>query len=251
MISQLIEQAQAFLIMQQDSVLFVARESGKTFIKQIDLPSLIRAMSQSDFQSDWYINPLMKLHHISQKEGRTTTISSILPSSYLLKFGPTGSPEFNSSGDPSEVSSDWERAVMGACLSAHSASFCLGVPLPGAVIVHCQSQLWVYAYKGELNLSSTLYHYPLPNIDDRGKVCWGNVALPRLNPSSMWNAFVTSEFNQDYDNRKSQAHPYNVVSQLKDIARSSNTVYPEQDLVSTNLTLAALAPTNSQQSSNL
>ena len=217
MISQLIEQAQAFLIMQQDSVLFVARESGKTFIKQIDLPSLIRAMSQSDFQSDWYINPLMKLHHISQREGRTTTISSILPSSYLLKFG----------------------------------SFCLGVPLPGAVIVHCQSQLWVYAYKGELNLSSTLYHYPLPNIDDRGKVCWGNVALPRLNPSSMWNAFVTSEFNQDYDNRKSQAHPYNVVSQLKDIARSSNTVYPEQDLVSTNLTLAALAPTNSQQSSNL
>ena len=99
-------------------------------------------------------------------------------------------------------------------------------------------------------LNSTLYHYPLPNIDDRGKVCWGNVALPRLNPSSMWNAFVTSEFNQDYDNRKSQAHPYNVVSQLKDVAQSLNTVYPEQDLVSTNLTLAALAPTNSQQSSN-
>lgn len=212
MISQLIEQAQAFLIMQQDSVLFVARESGETFIKQIDLPSLIRAMSQSDFQSGWYVNPLMKLHRISQREGITTTISSILPSSYLLKF----------------------------------RSFCLGVPLPGAVIVHCQSQLWVYAYKGELSLNSTLYHYPLPNIDDRGKVCWGNVALPRLNPSSMWNAFVTSEFNQDYDNRKSQAHPYNIVSQLKDVARSSNTVYPEEDLVSTNLTLAKLSQTTTK-----
>lgn len=230
MISQLIEQAQAFLIMQQDSVLFVARESGETFIKQIDLPSLIRAMSQSDFQSGWYINPLMKLHHISQKEGRTTTINSILPSTYLLKFESIGSPELNS----------------GACLSTHSASFCLRVPLPGVIIVHCQSQLWVYAYKGELNLSSTLYHYPLPNIDDHGKVCWGNVALLRHNPGSMWNAFVTSEFNQDYDNRKSQAHPYNVVSQLKDVARSLNTVYPEQDLVSTNLTLAALAKTNSK-----
>ena len=43
---------------------------------------------------------------------------------------------------------------------------------------------------------------------------------------------------------------YNVVSQLKDVAQSLNTVYPEQDLVSTNLTLAALAQTNSQQSSN-
>ena len=216
MISQLIEQAQAFLIMQQDSVLFVARESGETFIKQIDLPSLIEAISQSDFQSNWYVNPLMKLHHISQREGRTTTINSISPSTYLLKF----------------------------------KSFCLGVPLPGAVITHCQSQLWVYAYKGELDLNSTLYHYPLPNIDDRGKVCWGNVALSRLNPNSMWNAFVTSEFNQDYDNRKSQAHPYNVVSQLKDVARSLNTVYPERDLVSTNLTLAALAQTNSQRSLN-
>ncbi|NJO97720.1 MAG: hypothetical protein HC764_18415 [Pleurocapsa sp. CRU_1_2] len=45
--------------------------------------------------------------------------------------------------------------------------------MPGAVIVHCQSQLWVYAYQDELSLNSTLYHYPLPNIDDRGKVCWG------------------------------------------------------------------------------
>ena len=213
MISQLIEQAQAFLIMQQDSVLFVARENDETFIKQIDLPSLIEAISQSDFQSNWYVNPIVKLHHISQKEGRTTTISSIPPSTYLLKF----------------------------------ESFSLGVPLPGAVIVHCQSQLWVYAYKGELSLNSALYHYPLPNIDLNGKVCWGSVALSKNSPGSIWNAFVTSQFNQDYDNNKSQAHPYNVVSQLKDVAQSSNTVYPERDLVSTNLTLAALAQTNPQQ----
>ncbi|MEL6496878.1 MAG: hypothetical protein AAFQ41_17455, partial [Cyanobacteria bacterium J06623_7] len=61
-----------------------------------------------------------------------------------------------------------------------------------------------------------------------------------------WNAFVTSEFNQDYDNRKSQAYPYNVVSQLKEVSQSLSTVYPEQDLVSTNLTLASLAQTNSK-----
>lgn len=207
MISQLIEESQAFLIMQQDSVLFVARENGETLIKQIDLPSLIGAISQSDFQSDWYVNPLVRLHHISQKEGRTTTISSISPSTYLLKF----------------------------------ESFCLGVPLPGVTIVHCQSQLWVYAYKGELSLNSTLYHYPLPNIDSSGKVCWGSVALPSQSSDSMWNAFVTSQFNQDYDNNKSQAHPYNVVSQLKAVAKGLEMVYPELDLVSTNLTLAALA----------
>lgn len=209
MISQLIEQSQAFLIMQQDSVLFVARENGETLIKQIDLPSLIGAISHSDFQSDWYVHPQVRLHQISKREGRTTTISSVLPNTYLLDF----------------------------------ESFTLKVPLPGAVIVHCQSQLWVYAYKDELSLSSTLYHYPLPNIDDRGKVCWGNVALPKDSPSSMWNAFVISKFNQDYDNNKSQAHFYNVVSQLKDVAQSSNKIYPEGDLVTTNLTLASLAQT--------
>ena len=212
MISQLIEQSQAFLILQQDSVLFVVRENGETLIKQIDLPSLIRAISQSDFQSDWYVNPLMKLHHISQREGRTTTISSIPPSTYLLKF----------------------------------ESFFLGVPLPGVIIVHCRSELWVYAYKDELSLNSTLYHYPLPNIDSSGKVCWGSVALSRKSSDLMWNAFVTSEFNQDYDNRKSQAHPYNIVSQLKDVAQGLNAVYPEGDLISTNLTLANLAKTTSK-----
>ena len=214
MISQLIEQSQAFLVMQQDSVLFVARENGETLIKQIDLPSLIRAISQSDFQSEWYIQPCLKLHHISQREGRITTINSILPSTYLLKF----------------------------------ESFSLGVPLPGAVIVHCQSQLWVYAYKDELSLNSTLYHYPLPNIDSSGKVCWGSVALPSQSSDSMWNAFVTSKFNQDYDNNKSQAHPYNIVSQLKEVAKGLDRVYPELDLVSINLTLADLAQTNSKQS---
>jgi len=118
--------------------------------------------------------------------------------------------------------------------------------LPGAVIVHCQSELWVYAYKNELSLNSTLYHYPLPNIDSSGKVCWGNVALPSQSSDSMWNAFVTSKFNQDYDNNKSQAHPYNVVSQLKEVAKSLNTIYSEGDLVATNLTLAALAQTNTK-----
>ena len=212
MISKLIEQSQAFLIMQQDSVLFVARENGETLIKQIDLPSLIGAISQSDFQSDWYVHPQVRLHYISQREGRTTSISSILPNSYLLKF----------------------------------ESFSLRVPLPGAVIVQCQRELQIYAYKSELSLDSTLYNYPLPNINDNGKVCWGNVAWHRNIPGSMWNAFVTSEFNQDYDNRKSQAYPYNVVSQLKAVAESLNTIYPERDLVSTNLTLAALAQTRAK-----
>jgi hypothetical protein len=212
MISKLLEESQGFLILQQDSVLFVVQENGETLIKQIDLPSLIKTISQSDFQSDWYLQPQPPLHHISQREGRTTTISSILPSTYLIKF----------------------------------ASFSLGVPLPGAVIVQCQTELWVYAYKNELSLNSILYHYPLPNINNQGKVCWGNVSLPRGSSSSIWNTFMTSKFNQDYDRHKSQAYPDNIVSQLKEVAQSLNTIYPEQDLVSANLTLAALSTTTAK-----
>lgn len=201
MINQIIEQSKAFLILQQDSALFVTRKKEKTFIKQIDLASLIESISQSDFESDWHISPLLKLHHITQKRAKITTISSILPNTYLLKF----------------------------------ESFKIKVPLPGTIVKHCQDQLWVYAYKGKLDIDSTLYHYPLPNIDTDAKVCWGNIVQSKSNPSCAWQAFVESEFNQDYDDNKSKIHPDNIVTQLKSVAQ--DLVYPEQDLVPTNFTL--------------
>ena len=142
MIAELIEQAKALLIFNKDSVVFTVKEQDNTLIKEIDFPSLITAIQQTNFQSDWYLNNL-SLHKICQQEGKIVTISSTLPNSYLLEF----------------------------------KDFCLRVPLPGAVIVHCDSKLWLYAYQGNrdnLNLDSQLYKFPLPNISGTNQVCWGD-----------------------------------------------------------------------------
>ncbi len=207
MIPELIQQAKALLIFNQDSVVFTVTEDEQTFIKQIDLTSLIKTIEQTDFQSDWYLEYPLSLHKVCQREGKVLTISSALPSVYLLKF----------------------------------EGFSLRVPLPGAVIVHCHPKLWVYAYKDRLKLDSVLYHFPLPNISSTSQVCWGNVSQSNQCVATIWNSFITSRFNQDYDEGKSRTHPYNIVTQLKEIAQSSNTVYPQQDLVPTSSTLSSLA----------
>ncbi len=207
MIPELIQQAKALLIFNQDSVVFMVTEDEQTFIKQIDVPSLIKTIGQTDFQSDWYLEYPLNLHKVCQQEGKVLTISSALPSIYLLKF----------------------------------EGFSLRVPLPGAVIVHCHQKLWVYAYKDRLNLDSVLYQFPLPNISPTGQVCWGNVSQSSQCIATVWNSFITSKFNQDYDEGKSQAYPYNIVIQLKEIAQSLDCVYPQQDLIQTSLTLSSLA----------
>lgn len=197
MIPQLIKQAQALLIFLQDSVVFTTSEDGHTYIKQIDFINLIEILGQKDFQSDWHLHPNVSLHKVCQYNGQILTVSSVLPNQYLLKFD----------------------------------NFSLNVPLPGAVIVHRQSRLWIFAYQGQLSLNSQLYQFPLPNINSDGQVCWGSVSPPNKDTAAMWANFISSKFNYDLSGGKSLSRPNSIVGKLIDISQSLVTVYPEQDLV--------------------
>lgn len=197
MIPQLIKQAQALLIFLQDSVVFTTSEDGHTYIKQIDFTNLIEILGQKDFQSDWHLHPNVSLHKVCQYNGQILTVSSVLPNQYLLKFD----------------------------------NFSLNVPLPGAVIVHRQSRLWIFAYKGQLSLNSQLYQFPLPNINSDGQVCWGSVSPLNKDTAAMWANFISSKFNYDLSGGKSLSRPNSIVGKLIDISQSLATVYPEQDLV--------------------
>jgi hypothetical protein len=197
MIPQLIKQAQALLIFLQDSVVFTTSEDGHTYIKQIDFTNLIEILGQKDFQSDWHLHPNVSLHKVCQYNGQILTVSSVLPNQYLLKFD----------------------------------NFSLNVPLPGAVIVHRQSRLWIFAYKGQLSLNSQLYQFPLSNINSDGQVCWGSVSPPNKDTAAMWANFISSNFNYDLSGGKSLSRPNSIVGKLIDISQSLVTVYPEQDLV--------------------
>lgn len=197
MIPQLIKQAQALLIFLQDSAVFTISEDGHTYIKQIDFTNLIEILGQKDFQSDWHLHPNVSLHKVCQYNGQMLTVSSVLPNQYLLRFD----------------------------------NFSLNVPLPGAVIVHRQSRLWIFAYKGQLSLNSQLYQFPLPNINSDGQVCWGSVLSSNKDTATMWANFISSKFNYDLSGGKSLSRSNSIVGKLIDISQSLATVYPEQDLV--------------------
>ena len=205
MILELIDQARAFLIFQDDLSTFVLRDGQETFIKQIDYPALVKTIKQANFQSDWYLSNL-RLLKMSRQNGEVLTVSSLAADTYLLRF------------------KDYQ----------------LEVPLPKAIVVHCQAELWLYAYQGKLAPDSILYHFPLPNISDTGKVCWGSVSIRSDTPEKSWQSFIESEFNLDYGNNKSKAYPRSIVAQLQTISQSLNTIYPEADLVPTRWTLATL-----------
>ena len=81
------------------------------------------------------------------------------------------------------------------------------VPFPALMFIFCIAT-------GRINVSkvvaldtdvpqedSIVYHYPLGNVYDDGKICWGNIALPGIsNPLELpkaVSAFFASETNND------------------------------------------------------
>ncbi|NJL52386.1 MAG: hypothetical protein HC930_09525 [Hydrococcus sp. SU_1_0] len=218
MIPQLIKQAQALLIFLQDSAVFTTSEDGHTYIKQIDFTNLIEILGQKDFQSDWHLHPNVSLHKVCQYNGQILTVSSVLPNQYLLRFD----------------------------------NFSLNVPLPGAVIVHRQSRLWIFAYKGQLSLNSQLYQFPLPNINSDGQVCWGSVSSSNKDTATatMWANFISSKFNYDLSGGKSLSRPNSIVGKLIDISQSLATVYSEQDLVPNGWSLTRILQLINERSSS-
>ena len=112
MILELIDQARAFLIFQDDLSTFVLRDGQETFIKQIDYPALVKTIKQANFQSDWYLSNL-RLLKMSRQNGEVLTVSSLAADTYLLRF------------------KDYQ----------------LEVPLPKAIVVHCQSELCFYSLR--------------------------------------------------------------------------------------------------------
>ncbi len=94
----------------------------------------------------------------------------------------------------------------------------LHVPLPSFVFVAISTSYFVWAVKrAKLNAQSFIYHAPLPNVMNDGRICWGNVhPLPACLSiiELMWQKFIDSTFNQDYTQGKSPKFN-NIIDRLK------------------------------------
>ncbi len=94
----------------------------------------------------------------------------------------------------------------------------LHVPLPSFVFVGISTSYFVWAVKrAKFNARSLIYHAPLPNVMNDGRICWGNVhPLPASLSTieSTWQKFIGSIFNQDYTQGKSLKFN-NIIDRLK------------------------------------
>jgi PRTRC genetic system protein B len=117
------------------------------------------------------------------------------------------------------------------------------VPLPGLVWIGQGVDYWLYALKGTdwPGPETALWAAPVPNMSEA--ICRGNVEFPAAAASTMWSAlalFFESDFNDHLSNGKSLAHRDSVLEQWAVLYEAGAETWPEDDLVSTRLTLKGL-----------
>lgn len=106
------------------------------------------------------------------------------------------------------------------------------VPLPGLVFWGEGTRYRVRALDRVPSAGAIAYHAPLPNVNDDGLICRGDVAFPRCSTAAIHLAaelFLTSDFNDHLVQGRSQKHPKNVLEAWKTYARAES--YPIEDLV--------------------
>lgn len=121
------------------------------------------------------------------------------------------------------------------CCSIAVEATRLKVPLPGLVLLGCESQYWLWAIcESQFDPQSKAHYAPLPNVHNTGKICWGSNKPPSLANQSIaqtWKLFIESPFNDHLVQGKSQKYPQTIVQQLRSLSKRNCKTYPDRDLV--------------------
>jgi len=128
----------------------------------------------------------------------------------------------------------WPVAVHGHKKTWH-------IPLPGVVFVGQGTDYKIFAVQDQPPGAETiLYRFPSPNVDVGGLICGGNAPFPAASSATIWEAlhmFFESGFNRHLANKKSAAHPENVLEMWQTLQDKGATVYPLGDLIEAGHTL--------------
>lgn len=100
----------------------------------------------------------------------------------------------------------------------------LQVYLPSLVFFGIAQTFCIWAIKGNSPESTAqLFHAPLPNVFERGLICWGENTPPRAGAATItqaWTLFITSPFNGHAASGKARNHHSDVRTLLRSLARS-------------------------------
>lgn len=109
------------------------------------------------------------------------------------------------------------------------------VPLPGLVFMGMGREYFVWAVPGtSFDAASPVYHAPLSNVYNDGRICWGSSAPPEVSVETFGEAcalFFSSTFNDHLMGRRCRSYPNDVRVQLLKLAADGAAEYPEDDLI--------------------
>lgn len=109
------------------------------------------------------------------------------------------------------------------------------LPLPGLVFTGRGRSYWIWAVKDEVVTPQTqVFHAPLSNVDEVGRICFGANALPEADGTSMMHAlhlFLDSPFNGHHASQKSRTHQGDIRFLLQDVASQKRDHFPDDELL--------------------
>ena len=119
------------------------------------------------------------------------------------------------------------------------------IPLPNLLLIRTSTgktpSYQVYAVKQRPEtLDGELFHAPLPNVYSSGSICWGTVRHDQLETASLqadWDRLLGTRFGSHAVSGKSKSHPKDIREKWLSFS-SRKRVYPKNDLISANKTLA-------------
>jgi PRTRC genetic system protein B len=102
----------------------------------------------------------------------------------------------------------------------------------------------VFAVKARpTNLTAKLFHAPLPNLYEDGRVCWGSVQhlqaqqLTGTHLTEDWKVLLGTRFGSHNVGRRSKSQPADIRKKYLAMEAAKTRVYPKSDLLPANRTL--------------
>ena len=99
--------------------------------------------------------------------------------------------------------------------------------------------------KNTIQLTTKLYHTPLPNVFTSGNICWGNIKRQpvEFDDNSLaagWNQFLNTHFNGHGASGKTRTHHSDVRILLTELSNNKATEFPTEELIPSDKTLGDL-----------
>jgi len=120
----------------------------------------------------------------------------------------------------------------------------LSIPLPAAVLVGKGTTYDVYAVKQQPKTPNAhLYHFPAPNVGDKGRICSGTATFPPASIANMplaWQTFVQSAFSAHLIQGRCKSESQNVIHLWETLDDKQAKRFPKRELLKMNRQLSSV-----------